>query len=79
MKLAESEVREIFRNGGVNEQILTKLKPKTSLLDAGLDSLDIANLLLLIEEKYKVKIPDEEALEMDSLQSIVDLVNAKLS
>ena len=78
MKLRESEVREILLGAGVEENILRKLKSRSSLLDAGVDSLDIANLLLAIEERCGVKIPDEEALDLDSLRSIVGLVNAKM-
>ncbi len=38
-----------------------------NLLDYGLDSLDISAVLLALEEKYGVTIPDED---MDSLATV---------
>jgi len=39
--------------------IFDELSGDTNLQDAGLDSLDIVNLLFLVEERYGVKIPAE--------------------
>lgn len=39
----------------------------TNLKEAGLDSLDIVNLLFAIEEKFGVKIPDEDLEEKELL------------
>jgi len=34
-------------------------------------SLDMANVLLQIEEKFNIKIPDEDVEQLDSINSIV--------
>lgn len=39
----------------------------TALEDTGLDSLDRASLLLAVQEKFGVRIPDEIVEDMDSL------------
>ena len=78
MKLDEKMVVQMFVDGGVDPKILDSLPSDDSLLDAGVDSLDFANLLLVIEERFGIKIPDEEALALDSLRSIVEYVNGKL-
>ena len=44
-----------------------------TLKDYGLDSLDMVELILELEDEYKIKFTDEE---MTSLQTIGDLVNA---
>lgn len=41
-----------------------------SLLELGLDSLDHANLLLAVEEEFSVKVPDEEAERLVTVDSL---------
>jgi acyl carrier protein len=36
----------------------------------GVDSLDMSNILLLIEEKFKVKIPDDDIPLLTSINAI---------
>lgn len=45
-----------------------------SLFDLGLDSLDHATILLQVEEKFDVKIPDDHADVMISVSAIADFV-----
>jgi len=71
-------VRGLFRDAGVKEQVIAKLAVTASLVDAGVDSLDFANVLLTIEERYGVKIPDEQALEINSLRALAEYVRARL-
>ena len=40
--------------------------------ESGIDSLDHANVLLAVEEKYDVKIPDEDVGKCASIQQILD-------
>lgn len=44
-----------------------------TLKDYGLDSLDMVELILELEDEYKIKFTDEE---MTSLQTIGDLISA---
>jgi len=50
------------------------LTSDTSLLEQGIDSLDMATIYLMIEEKYNIKIPDETIDQLDSIESIVSYV-----
>jgi acyl carrier protein len=45
-----------------------------SLFDLGVDSLDHATILLQVEEKFDVKIPDDHAEAMISVVVIADFV-----
>lgn len=47
----------------------------SKFVDLGIDSLDMANLLLTIEEKYGVSIPDEAVDELVSVKAIVSFLN----
>lgn len=44
--------------------------------DLGADSLDILQLLLTIQEKKGITIPDEELSKFDTVQDVVDYLEA---
>ena len=46
------------------------LKNNQSFLDAGIDSLDHMNILLFIEEKMDIEIPDEDVEKCNSIDNI---------
>ena len=77
--MSVEEVRGILSEAGMKPELISGLQPGSSLIDAGVDSLEMANALLIIEERYGVKIPDEEALQLDSIEAIAELVGRKLS
>ncbi|RME60794.1 acyl carrier protein [Candidatus Parcubacteria bacterium] len=70
MDVTHKEIFEIIENAGVAADI-SQINNDTSLTDAGVDSLDMANVLLGIEEKYDIKIPDEDMDKLDSINAIV--------
>lgn len=68
--------------GKIIDEILVKFREKfkvseidneKALKDYGLDSLDMVELILDIEEEYNIKFSDEE---MTGLQTIGDLLNS---
>jgi acyl carrier protein len=46
--------------------------------DLEADSLDIVEMLMLLEEKFEIQIPEEAAEKMKTVQDVVDYVEAKL-
>ena len=56
-----------------------KLKPETSLAEAGIDSLDALTILFGIEEEFHISIPDERARSMATFGDIIDAVEAQLA
>jgi len=52
-----------------------KLEYNSIFKDIGLDSLDFANLLLAVEEKYEITIPDEEVDRLSSVEAIVEFLD----
>ncbi len=55
-----------------------KLDPAVLLSDQDVDSLDLSGMLLSIEEAFGVEIPDEDIDGIQTINDIVDYVNAKL-
>lgn len=70
MNVSVDDILLILKKVGVSIDV-SKLKSNTSLRDSGIDSLDMANIFLEIEEKYSVNIPDND---LDSIDSIDDIV-----
>ncbi|MEG0529303.1 MAG: acyl carrier protein [Bacilli bacterium] len=65
------------------EEIKTKLNVKSldmkaSLNDLGLDSLDIVEYLLSIEEDYDVEFPPEEMEKLKTLGDVISLIETKV-
>jgi acyl carrier protein len=47
--------------------------------DLGVDSLDIIELHMAIEKEFKLKIEDEEAEKMKTINAVIELIEKKLS
>lgn len=46
--------------------------------DLEADSLDIVEMLMLLEEKFEIQIPEDAAEKMKTVQDVVDYVEAKI-
>jgi len=76
MNVTHEEIMGIINDAGVAADV-SQVKNDTSLTEAGVDSLDMANVLLGIEEKYDIKIPDDDMDKLDSVDAIVAYMGAK--
>lgn len=55
-----------------------KLDMNASLNDLGLDSLDIVEYLLDLEEKYHVEFPSEDMENLKTVGDVISLVESKI-
>jgi acyl carrier protein len=70
-----AEVVEIISNRlGVSKDQITD--QTTFQEDLGADSLDVVELVMELEEKFKIQIPDEEAEKIKTVGAAVDYVVA---
>lgn len=51
---------------------VSKIRSDVKLADQGIDSLGLFNILLIVEEKLKIKIPDDD---IDRLHTVNDIQN----
>ncbi len=70
----ESELRELIaENLGVEDlESITRISKLND--DLGADSLDAVELIMGVEDKYKINIPDEEAEKIRTFGDLVDYV-----
>ena len=49
-----------------------KIKPETSFIDdLNLDSLDIVELMMKMEDEFEVEIPEEDAESLKTVQDVI--------
>nr|YP_002327589.1 acyl carrier protein [Vaucheria litorea]ACF71006.1 acyl carrier protein precursor [Vaucheria litorea] len=64
----------------LEEEEESKLKPEASFTDdLGADSLDIVELILNLEDKFGIEIPDEVAKKITTLEEAAKLINEKIN
>lgn len=69
----EEQTKKLFK-----EQLkVDSLELTSSLVDLGADSLDAVELVMAIEDAFGIEISDEEATQVVSVQSAIDLIISK--
>jgi acyl carrier protein len=65
------------------EQLKVKpeeVRSETNLIgDLGVDSLDTVELIMALEEKFDVEIPDEDAEKMETVNDVVKYIEKKIN
>ncbi len=57
---------------------LAKIQPATSFVDdLNLDSLDIVELMMKMEDEFGVEIPEEDAEGLKSVQDVITYIEGK--
>ncbi len=75
---ALEQIKELAKEIEMLKEKIDNIDPQKDLASQGVDSLDTLSLLLLIQEKYGVQIPDEDIPKLETLNDIVEYVNKKL-
>ncbi len=71
-------LKELAKEIDMLREKIENIDPQKDLASQGVDSLDTLSLLLLIQEKYGIQIPDEDIPKLETLNDIVEYVNKKL-
>ena len=55
-----------------------EVKPDAKFVeDLGADSLDVVELVMALEEKFDIEIPDDEAEKIQTVQDVVNYIENK--
>ena len=58
---------------------MDSVTPQASFLDdLGADSLDVVELMMALEEKYNLEIPDADAEKIKTVQDVVSYIESRL-
>lgn len=72
------EIREV-----VSEQLgvkLEEIKPESSFIDElGADSLDTVELVMALEEKFDIEIPNGDAEKMQTISDVIRYIESKIN
>lgn len=74
----ENKKEEVLNDIRTNLKV-KELNMTASLNDLGLDSLDVAEYLLGLEEKYHIEFSSEEMQGLKTLGNLVELIERKLN
>jgi len=58
---------------------VSKLTEDSNLADLGVDSLDLVETMLEIEDTLKIEFESEEISSLKTLKDVLDLINKKLA
>ena len=77
MDISAQQIKEIIHND-IDPQIdLDIMDSNIPLIEQGIDSLDMYTLLLEIEEKFDVEIPDSDAEGLSTINAIIEYISQK--
>jgi len=70
-------VLEVIKDAEVLGDV-SSLKSDVKLVEQSIDSLDLVNIYLLLEEKFNIKIPDEDLNQVETINDIIEYINKRL-
>lgn len=76
MNATVENIKEVIAEAEVLGDV-SEMKNDVALSEQGIDSLDVVNVYLLLEEKFDIKIPDEDLNEVATIDAIVEYINNK--
>jgi acyl carrier protein len=72
----EQSIKELI-TGTVKGSDISMLASGDDFTEAGLDSLDVATILMAVDEKFGINIPDQDIEQCASIKGIVDYCQLK--
>jgi acyl carrier protein len=70
-------VKDEVLQGLQDKLALSSIDENSRLQDLGIDSLDVVEYLLEIEERYGVEFPPEEMADLKTINDLVTLIETK--
>lgn len=56
-----------------------KINEKSRVIeDLGADSLDVVEMLMVLEDEFNITVSDEESLQLKTVGDIVKIINSKI-
>lgn len=71
MAVFDSVKNTIVEQCAVNEDIITA---DATIENIGIDSLDVVDVIMALEDEYQIKIPDEDIEEIETINDLVEII-----
>ncbi len=79
MTITASDILTIIKDVVEDKAITEALKADVSLLQQGLDSIDMPVIAVATEKKFGVNLSDAQATSLKTVNDFVDFVNRKIN
>jgi acyl carrier protein len=57
-----------------------EVTPQTKFIDdLGADSLDLATLVMAIEDEFSIEVPDDQDVDLTTVAAVVEAISARIS
>ncbi|MGB6105264.1 MAG: acyl carrier protein [Pusillimonas sp.] len=77
MIASKQDIIEIIKTANVAPDT-SALRSDIALQDQGIDSLGVFSIMLLIEEKYGIKVEDADIDQLTTIESIITYLDKKV-
>ncbi len=68
-----SDLNDIIKKNNINAKI-TEKNLKDDLKSMGIDSLTAMNIVISIEEKYNIQLPDEQLMKLKTPKDLIEVI-----
>ncbi len=68
-----SDLNDIIRKNNINAKI-TEKNLKDDLKIMGIDSLTAMNIVISIEEKYNIQLPDDQLMKLKTPKDLIETI-----
>ena len=73
--LFEKVKRVIATQLGIGEE---EIKENTTFLDLGIDSLEIFEIIMALEDEFNIEIPNEDVENIKNIEDIIKYIQSKI-
>ncbi len=72
-----NDLNDVLKSNNINAKI-TEKNLKDDLKTMGIDSLGAMNVIIAIEEKYKIQLPDDQLMKIKTPKDLIEIVEKQL-
>lgn len=67
-----TELKKIVKN-----ELNKEIDESISFREMGIDSIDVLNLVVKVEEKFNIQIEDEKLLKIENIKNVIEIIHEK--
>ncbi len=72
-----SDLNDIIKKNNINAKI-TEKNLKDDLKSMGIDSLTAMNIIISVEEKYNIQLPDDQLMKIKTPKDLIETIEKSM-